>query len=88
MGFIIFGINTNYQYYKLFTTFWGNIIFIAGIFSLFVYYNVMSGGKIRSIFIKLKFPRKLYDRVPILLLFLITTSLILMVLISKVFITR
>ena len=26
-GIVFFGINTNYQYYKLFYTTWGNIIF-------------------------------------------------------------
>lgn len=87
-GFVFFGINTNYQYYKLFNNYWGNLILISGILSLFVYYNVLSGGKIRSIFIKLKMPLKFYNQTPIILFFMITISLILMILISKVFINR
>ena len=87
-GFVFFGINTNYQYYKLFNNYWGNLILLSGILSLFVYYNVLSGGKIRSIFIKLKMPLKFYDQTPIILFFMITISLILMILISKVFINR
>ncbi|MGN6708502.1 MAG: hypothetical protein ACTHKF_04060, partial [Candidatus Nitrosocosmicus sp.] len=87
-GLVFFGINNNLQYYKLFTTLWGNIILIAGILSLFVYYNVMSGGKIQSIVIKLKFPRKLFNSVPLVLFSMITLCLMLMILISKVFIIR
>ena len=37
-GFILFGINTDFQYYKLFYTWWGNVVLISGIFSLFVYF--------------------------------------------------
>jgi hypothetical protein len=87
-GLIIFGINTEYQYYKLFYTLWGNIILIAGIFSLFVFYNILSGGKIRSILIKLKMPQKFYNQIPIVLFSMITISLILMILVSKVFIGK
>jgi hypothetical protein len=87
-GLVFFGINNNFQYYKLFTTFWGNIILIAGILSLFVYYNVMSGGKIQSIVIKLKFPRKLFNSIPLILFSMITLCLMLMILISKMFIIR
>ena len=88
-GFIFFGINTDYQYYKLFYTLWGNIILISGTFSLIVYYNVISGGgKMRSIFIKLKMPIKFYNQTPVVLFSMITISLILMILISKVFISR
>ena len=85
-GFIFFGIVSNFQYYKLITTFWGNIIMLAGIFSLFVYYNVMSGGKIQSFVIRLKIHRKLSNKLPLLLLSLITASIMLMILISKVFV--
>ena len=85
-GIIFFGINTNYQYYKLFYTTWGNIILISGILSLLVYYNVISGGKMRLIFIKLKLPGKFYNQTPIVLFSMITISLTLMILIAKVFI--
>jgi hypothetical protein len=87
-GLVFFGINNDFQYYKLFTTFWGNIILIAGILSLFVYYNVMSGGKIQSIVIKMKFPRKLFNSIPLVLFSMITLCLMLMILISKIFIIR
>jgi hypothetical protein len=85
-GFIFFGIITNFQYYKLITTFWGNIIVLAGIFSLIVYYNVISGGKIQSFVIGLKISRKLSNKLPLVLLSLITASIMLMILISKVFV--
>jgi hypothetical protein len=87
-GLVFFGINNNFQYYKLFTTVWGNIILIAGILSLFVYYNVISGGKIQSFVIKSKFPRKLFNLIPLVLFSMITLCLMLMILISKVFITK
>lgn len=87
-GLAIFGINTGYQYYKLFYTPWGNLILIAGIFSLFVFYNILSGGKIRSILIKLKMPQKFYNQIPIVLFSMITISLILMILVSKVFMDK
>ena len=87
-GFIFFGINADYQYYKLFNTFWGNMILISGVLSLFVYYNVISGGKMRSIFIKLKMPTKFYNQTPIVLFSMITVSLFLMILLSKVIISR
>jgi hypothetical protein len=85
-GFIFFGIDTDYQYFKLFYTGWGNMILISGIFSLFVYYNIISGGMMRSIFIKLKMPLKFYNQTPVVLFSMITISIILMILISKVFI--
>jgi hypothetical protein len=87
-GLVFFGINNNFQYYKLFTTFWGNIILIAGILSLFVYYNVISGGKIQSFVIKLKFSRKLFNLIPLVLFSMITLCLMLMIIISKVFLIR
>ena len=85
-GIVFFGINTNYQYYKLFYTIWGNIILISGVFSLLVYYNVISGGKMRLIFIHLKLPRKFYNQTPIVLFSMITISLSIMILITRVFI--
>ncbi|MER5175093.1 MAG: hypothetical protein ABJB76_08060 [Candidatus Nitrosocosmicus sp.] len=87
-GFVFFGINTDCQYYKLLNTFWGNMILISGVLSLFVYYNVISGGKIRSIFIKLKMPTKFYNQTPIVLFSMITVSLFLMILLSKVINSR
>lgn len=87
-GFIFFGINTDYHYYKLFNTFWGNMILISGVLSLFVYYNIITGGMIRSIFIKLKMPTKFYNQTPIVLFSMITVSLFLMILLSKIFISR
>ncbi len=83
-GFIFFGINTDFQYYKLFYTWWGNVVLISGIFSLFVYFNIISGGGVRSIFIKLKMPKKFYNQTPVILFSMITISIILMILISKV----
>ena len=85
-GIVFFSINANYQYYKLFYTTWGNIILVSGILSLLVYYNVISGGKMRLIFIKLKLPSKFYNQTPIALFSMITISLALMILIAKVFI--
>ncbi len=87
-GFIFFGINADYHYYKLFNTFWGTMILISGVLSLFVYYNIISGGKMRSIFIKLKMPTKFYNQTPIVLFSMITVSLFLMILLSKIFISR
>ena len=83
-GFILFGINTDFQYYKLFYTGWGNIVLISGIFSLFVYFNIISGGGVRLILIKLKMPLKFYNQTPVILFSMITISIILMILISKV----
>jgi hypothetical protein len=59
---------------------------LAGIFSLIVYYNVISGGKIQSFVIGLKISRKLSNKLPLVLLSLITASIMLMILISKVFV--
>lgn len=84
-GIVFFGINTNYEYYKLINTTWGNIILISGILSLLVYYNVISGGKMRLIFIKLKLPSKFYNQTPLALFSMITISLTLMILITKLF---
>src|SRR5919112_3322868 len=50
-GLILFGINTNYQFYALFLTAWGNVILVAGILSLIVYCNVVSGGKLGAMII-------------------------------------
>jgi hypothetical protein len=83
-GFIFFGIITDFQYNKLFYTWWGNVVLISGISSLFVYFNIVSGGGVRSIFIKLKMPKKFYNQTPIILFSMITISIILMILISKV----
>ncbi len=87
-GFIYFGINTDYQYYKLFYTLGGRMILISGVFSILVFYNIISGGKMRSIFIKLKLPLKFYDQTPVVIFSMITISIILMILISKVFVSR
>jgi nitric oxide reductase large subunit len=84
-GLILFGINSNYRYYELFYTFGGNMVFISGILSLFVYYNVLSGGKNRSITVISKKIKGFNDRIPIMLFSMLTMSLILMILISRVF---
>jgi hypothetical protein len=87
-GLILFGINTGYQYYKLFFTLWGNIILISGILSLLVFYNILSGGRLRLILIRLKMPQKFYNQVPIMLFCMITISLFLMILVSKLSISK
>jgi hypothetical protein len=87
-GLILYGINTGYQYYKLFYTLWGNLILIAGIFSLFVFYNILSGGQLRSILIRLNMPKKFYNQIPMVLFCMITISLFLMILVSKMFIGK
>ena len=84
-GLILFGINSNYRYYELFYTFGGNMIFISGILSLFVYYNVLSGGKKRSTTVISKKIKGFNNQIPIMLFSMLTVSLILMVLISRVF---
>ena len=87
-GFVLFGIHTNYQFYELFLTSWGNLIFVSGILSLIVYCNVVSGGKIGSMIIKLKKLPKLANQVPIMFFSMITITLTFMILISKVYVTR
>ena len=87
-GFILFGINTNYQFYALFLTSWGNVVLVAGILSLIVYCNVISGGKIGAMIIKLNKLPKLANQIPIVLFSLITIALAFMILISKVYVTR
>ncbi len=84
-GFILFGVNTNFQYYKLFSTIWGNIIAISGILSLSVFYNIVSGGTLRTILIKINAPKKLYNKIPLIMFSLITLTLILMILLSNIF---
>ncbi len=86
-GFIIFGLNTNYQFYALFLTSWGNMILVSGILSLIVYCNVVSGGKINAIIIKLNKLPKLANHIPIVFFFMITISLTFMIFISKVYVT-
>ena len=61
------------------------MVFISGILSLFVYYNVLSGGKNRSITVISKKIKGFNDRIPIMLFSMLTMSLILMILISRVF---
>ncbi len=85
-GFILFSINTNYQFYKLFLTFWGNMILVSGIVSLVVYYNIISGGKVSAVLIKPKKLPKLANQIPIVFFSMITVTLILMILISKGFV--
>jgi hypothetical protein len=84
-GLVLFGINNNYRYYELFYTFEGNTIFISGVLSLFVYYNVLSGGRKRSITVISKKIKGFNGGIPIMLFSMLTLSLILMILISKVF---
>ena len=87
-GFILFGINTNYQFYALFLTSWGNMILVSGILSLIVYCNVVSGGKISAMIIKLNKLPKLANQIPIVFFSMITITLTFMVLISKVYVAR
>ncbi len=84
-GFILFGVNTDFQYYKLFSTLWGNGIILSGIISLFVFYNIASGGKLRSIIIKINAPKGLYNKIPLIMFGLITITLISMILLTKTF---
>jgi hypothetical protein len=83
-GLILFGINNNYRYYELFYTFGGKSVFISGILSLFVYYNVLSGGKKRSITVISKKIKGFNDRIPLILFSMLTISIILMILTSNV----
>lgn len=87
-GFIIFGISTNYQFYSLFLTSWGNMILVSGILSLIVYCNVVSGGKISEMIIKLNKLPKLANHIPIVFFSMITITLTFMILISKMYVTR
>ena len=82
-GFILFGVNTDFQYYKLFSTMWGNVIILSGIISLFVFYNIASGAKLRSILIKINAPKGLYNKIPLIMFGLITITLISMILLTK-----
>jgi hypothetical protein len=84
-GLILFGINNNYRYYELLYTFGGNMVFISGVLSLFVYYNVLMGSKKRSITVISKKIKGFNGRIPIMLFSMLTVSLILMILVSKVF---
>ena len=84
-GFVLFGINTNFQYFKLFSTMSGNIVVISGILSLFVFYNIVSGGKLRTILIMIDAPKDLYNKIPLIMFSLITLTLISMILLSKIF---
>ncbi len=87
-GFILFGINTNYQFHALFLTSWGNMILVSGILSLIVYCNVVSGGKISEMIIKLNKLPKLANHIPLVFFLMITITLIFMILVSKVYVTR
>ncbi|MDQ4073271.1 MAG: hypothetical protein M3162_03090 [Thermoproteota archaeon] len=80
------GVNINYQFMKLLDTLWGNLVLISGLMSLIVYYNVITGGKRRPTRIKLG-PNKVIDPIPTIMFSLITLSLVLMVVVSKVFLT-
>jgi hypothetical protein len=82
-GLILFGINNNYRYHELFYTFGGNVVFISGMLSLFVYYNVLSGGKKRSITVLSKKIKGFNDRIPLMLFSMLTISIILMILTSN-----
>ncbi len=84
-GFILFGVNTNFQYYMLFHTTWGNVIVLSGIISLFVFYNISSGGKVRLILIKINAPKELINKIPLIMFSLITITLISMILLTKIF---
>ena len=84
-GLVLFGINNNYRYYELLYTFGGNIVLMAGVLSLFVYYNVLSGGKKRPITVLPKKIKGFNGQIPIMLFSMLTASLVLMIFISKGF---
>jgi hypothetical protein len=85
-GFILLSININYQFIKLFNTLWGNLILVSGFMSLIVYYNVILGGRRKPMGIKVG-TNKVVDPIPTIMFSLITMSLVIMVVVSKVFIT-
>ncbi len=85
-GFILLSVNINYQFIKLFDTPWGNLVLVSGLMSIIVYYNVISGGRKRLMRIRLD-PNKVIDPMPTIMFSLITLSLVLMVVVSKVFLT-
>ena len=87
-GFVLFGVNTNYQFYALFLTFWGNMILVSGMLSLIVYCNVVSGGKVGAMIIKLSKLPKLANPIPMVFFSMITITLTFMILISKVYVAR
>ena len=87
-GFVLFGVNTNYQFYALFLTFWGNMILVSGMLSLIVYCNVVSGGKVGAMIIKLSKLPELANPIPMVFFSMITITLTFMILISKVYVAR
>ncbi len=82
-GIFFYMFNSNFQFYKLINTLWGNFILLSGLLSLSVYYHILSNGKKVPLNIKLKKFKRFNYQKPIVLFSLLTISLMLMIFASE-----
>lgn len=82
-GIFFYLFNSNFQFYKLINTLWGNFILLSGLLSLSVYYHILSNGKKVPLNIKLKRFKRFNYQKPIILFSMLTISLMLMIFTSE-----
>ena len=83
-GFVLFGLNSNFQFEDLINTTKGNVILFSGSLSLIVYYHVLSGSKPNSVASKLHKVLKLNKFIPYIMFGFLTAALVSMILASAI----
>ena len=83
-GFILFGLNSNFQFEDLIHTTRGNIILFSGSLSLVVYYHVLFGSKANSASSKLHKVLKLTKFIPFIMFVFLNATMVLMILASAI----
>ena len=83
-GFVLFGLNSNFQFEDLIHTTKGNVILFSGSLSLIVYYHVLSGSKPNSVASKLHKVLKLTRFIPYIMFGFLTTALVSMFIASAI----
>jgi hypothetical protein len=83
-GFVLFGLNSNFQFEDLIYTTKGNVILFSGSLSLLVYYHVLSGSKPNSVASKLHKVLKLNKFIPYIMFGLLTAAMISMIFASAI----
>jgi hypothetical protein len=81
-GFVLFGLNSNFQLEDFIHTTKGNIILVSGSLSLVVYYHVLSGSKPNSVASKLHKVLKLTKFIPYIMFGFLTVAMVSMILAS------
>jgi len=83
-GFVLFGLNSNFQFEDLINTAKGNVILFSGSLSLIVYYHVLFGSKPNSVASNLHKVLKLNKFIPYIMFGFLTAALVSMILASAI----